>query len=110
MPESGGILYEADMALFFDTFFKNPTAPWRYSVGYESALMPAEDFATYQKILWNGEEPEAYQPWNRKMRPPDRLVMEAHTSPASALPQLEWHYAIKNLWIGRLPRDRQNPK
>jgi hypothetical protein len=110
LPDSGGILYEADMALFFDTFFKNPTAPWRYSVGYEPALMPPDDFATYQKILWNAEEPEAYQPWVRKMRPQDRLVLDARSSPASALPQLEWKYAVKNLWIGRLPSERKNPR
>ncbi|HEY3864136.1 MAG TPA: hypothetical protein VGO59_19885 [Verrucomicrobiae bacterium] len=104
LPEPGGIFYETDMEFFFHTFFKNPTAPWRYSVGYESALMPKEDFDTYQQILLHFEEPEAYQPWIKKMRPADRLVLSSHSSPAAFLPSLEWKHGVGNLWLGRLPR------
>ena len=35
LPDQGGIFYTADMTLFFQTFFKNPQANWRYSVGFE---------------------------------------------------------------------------
>ena len=77
MPEKGGILYSAEMSIFYQTFFKNPNGDWRYILGYEPALMPDEDFKVYHRILWNFGDAKAYQPWVKKMRPPDRLVIVA---------------------------------
>jgi hypothetical protein len=104
LPGPGGIFYETDMEFFYHTFFRNPTAPWRYTAGFEPAFMPADDFAAYRQILISEDNPESYRPWIKKMRPQDRLVLSARASPATFLPELEWKYALGTLWLGRLPR------
>ena len=103
MPDKGGILYSADMGIFYQTFYKNPHADWRYILGYEPALMPAEDFKTYHGIYWNNGEAKAYEPWVEKMKPADRLVIRGSGGERPNLPQLEWHYAVSGVWVGRLP-------
>jgi hypothetical protein len=103
LPGTNGIFYETDMEFFYHTFFRNPTAPWRYTAGFEPAFMPEEDFATYQRILANPGNSDSYQPWIKKMRPEDRLVLSARSDPSAFLPQLEWKYSIDSLWLGRLP-------
>ncbi len=44
LPDNGGVFYSADMTLFYQTFYKNPKANWRYILGFESTFMPDEDF------------------------------------------------------------------
>ncbi len=107
LPEKGGIFYTIDMTLFYQTFFKNPNADWRYILGYEPALMSDEDFAVYHKILWNSGDPEAYLPWVNKMRPADRLVIRGGSPPD--IPRLEWYYVPHRIWIGRLPDTNAPP-
>jgi hypothetical protein len=104
MPEAGGILYSADMGIFYQTFYKNPTADWRYILGYEPALMPAEDFETYHSIMWNNGDAKAYAPWVNKMKPADRLVIRGNGNERPNIPQLEWDYGVSGIWIGRTPR------
>jgi len=104
LPTKGGILYAADMNVFYQTFFKNPHGDWRYLVGYEPWLMPAEDFETYHKILWNSGDAKAYEPWVKKMKSADRLVIGGNSGQRPNLPQLEWNYGVSGLWIGRTPR------
>ncbi|HZI32167.1 MAG TPA: hypothetical protein VFF11_07485, partial [Candidatus Binatia bacterium] len=104
MPGKGGILYTADMGIFYRTFFKNPKADWRYILGYEPALMPTDDFNTYHSILWNNGDATAYEPWVKKMTPADRLVIPGNGHQRPDVPQLEWKYAITGFWIGRTPR------
>jgi hypothetical protein len=104
MPEKGGILYSADMGTFYQTFFKNPNGDWRYMLGYEPALMPAEDFKTYHSIHWNYGDAKAYAPWVEKMMPADRLVIRGGKGERPNIPQLEWNYGVSGIWIGRTPR------
>ena len=104
MPESGGILYSVDMGIFYQTFFKNPKGDWRYQTAYEPALMPKEDFETFQKILWNNNDPKGYAPWVAKMKIADRLVIRGESAGHPDIPQLEWGYGVSGLWIGRVPR------
>lgn len=104
MPGHGGIFYAAEMSVFYQTFFKNPHGDWRYMVGYEPWLMPAEDFETYHRILWNAGDAKAYEPWVKKMQPADRLVIRGDGGQRPNLPQLEWNYGATGLWIGRTPR------
>jgi hypothetical protein len=104
MPEKGGILYSADMTVFYQTFFKNPDGDWRYILGYEPGFMPDEDFQVYHKVLWNYGDAKAYEPWVKKMRPEDRLVIRGNGGSPPNLPQLEWDYGISGIWIGRTPR------
>lgn len=35
LPEGDGIFYNPDMAFFYNTFYKNPQANWRYILGFE---------------------------------------------------------------------------
>jgi hypothetical protein len=105
LPEPGGILYEADMVIFFQTFYKNPTAPWKYALGFEPGLMTQENLDVLRKVQWNYSDMRAYEPWVKKMRPEDRLVIRAFQSAGMPnIPELEWNYAATGLWVGRLPR------
>jgi hypothetical protein len=103
LPDKGGILYATDMTVFYQTFYKNPHGDWRYILGFEAALMPAEDFEVYHKVLWNYGDTKAYTPWLLKMTPADRLVIRGSRGQPPAIPQLDWNYAASGLWIGRLP-------
>lgn len=109
LPEPGGILYADSMPVFYDTFYKNPKAPWRYILGFEATFMPAEDLEIYRKIQWNLGNPAAYEPWIDKMRPEDRLVLKRSAGARPNLPRLEWKYAAADTWIGRLPRNVSAP-
>jgi hypothetical protein len=111
LPESGGIIYSVDMTVFYDTFFKNPTAPWRYVLGFEPALMRPEDLAVMRRVQWNFGDLRAYEPWVKKMRRQDRLIIPASSLPANgpartvaSIPELEWLLAPNDWWIGRLPQ------
>jgi hypothetical protein len=104
LPEADGVMYAADMTVFYQTFFKNPHAPWRYILGFEPTFMPPEDLKIYRNIQRNFGAYKAYGPWVNKMRPEDRLVIRAGASAAPTVPGLEWHYTARDLWLGRKPR------
>ena len=107
LPEKDGILYSTDMTIFYQTFYKNPKADWRYILGFEATLMKPDDFEVYHKALWNFGDSKAYQPWLLKMTPTDRLVIRGGRSSPPNLTQLEWNYGVSGIWIGRLPNHRQ---
>jgi hypothetical protein len=102
LPEKNGIFYSAQMEFFYNTFYTNPTADWRYILGLEPALMPDDDLRIFRTIQYNKFAPPAYEPWIKKMQPGDRLAIYSPVEPN--LPELQWHLALGNLWIGRLPR------
>jgi hypothetical protein len=104
LPAPGGIIYNSDMDVFFTTFYKNPTAPWRYVLGFESGLMTPENLAILRKAQWNLGDSRAYEPWVKKMRPEDRMFIHATHGGMPNIPELEWKYAATELWIGRLPQ------
>jgi len=91
------------MDVFFKTFYKNPTAPWRYVLGFEPGLMLPENLAVLRKAEWNFGDAHSYEPWVEKMRPEDRLIIHATGGAPPNLPKLEWNYAATETWIGRLP-------
>ncbi len=105
LPEKNGIFYADNMSFFYITFYKNPRADWRYMVGFEPALMPPEDLKIYRAIQRRRGSDEPYEPWIKKMRPEDRLVVERPYQPS--LPSLEWK-RIGEYWIGRLSRKEAN--
>jgi hypothetical protein len=107
LPGEHGIFYTAHLGFFYSTFYQNPQADWRYILGFEPALMPDEDRAIYRTIQSSGGAIQAYEPWVRKMRPEDRMAIYSAGQPD--LPQLEWHYAVGSLWIGRLPERAKTP-
>ena len=104
LPDPGGILYNGDMDLFFQTFYKNPKADWRYILGFEPGLMRPEDLDVLRKIQWNYGDARAYEPWVKKMRAQDRLAIRGTSGAPPRIPELEWHYAVSHVWLGRLPR------
>jgi hypothetical protein len=109
LPGSGGIFYAADPAFFYETFFKNPRADWRYILGFEMTLMPPDDFQTLYRILWNFGAGASYRPWVEKLRPQDRLFVRGDPGVAPPIPGLEWHHTLGGMWSGRLPRQPPSP-
>jgi hypothetical protein len=107
LPEPGGIIYNSDMDVFFQTFYKNPTADWKYILGFESGLMPPENLKVLRDAQWNFGDARAFEPWVKKMKPADRMVIRGGGMPD--IPELEWHYIGSGLWVGRLPQATNNP-
>jgi hypothetical protein len=101
LPDPGGVLYTDDMRLFFQLFYHRPTAPWRYIVGYEPALMPPEDLATFRNVL-AARTPDNFAPWVRKMTPADRLIIQS-TEGQPQIPGLAWTRVSATVWSGRRP-------
>lgn len=106
LPEKGGLIYTADMIAFYRTFYKNPTADWRYVLGFEPGIMPPDDLEILRNIQWNDYADSSYEPWVKKMRPADRLIIMTGPAKCPQLKGLEWCYAIHDTWIGRLPRPK----
>jgi hypothetical protein len=71
--------------------------------------MPKEDFEIYHKVLWNFGDAKAYEPWVKRMRPEDRLVIRGGRGGPPNIPQLEWYYAVSGIWVGRLPHPNAPP-
>jgi len=103
LPGPGGVLYSNEMRVFYNTFFRNPTAPWRYVLGFEPALMPADDLAVFRRIQLDYASDASFAPWVAKMRPEDRLVVVRSQPGQPRIPRLEWHSPYRGMWIGRLP-------
>jgi hypothetical protein len=101
LPGDGGIIYSPEMTVFYQTFFRNPEAPWRYVLGYEPALMTPENLKVLRNIQWNDGDPRTYLPWLEKMRPEDRLIFVGGVRMEPSLPGIEWIYAATDRWIGR---------
>ncbi|HEY1790208.1 MAG TPA: hypothetical protein VGJ73_18835 [Verrucomicrobiae bacterium] len=104
LPGPGGIIYNSDMDAFYQTFFKNPTADWKYILGFEPGLMRPEDLAVLRRFQWTFGDARALKPWADEMRPQDRMFIRAPASGRPNLPQLQWDYAATELWIGRIPQ------
>ena len=105
LPDSGGIIYNYDMHLFYDTFFLFPNAPWRYMLGSEPSMMPDEDLRTYADIIKTNCSYASFKPWVEKMTSADRLVLTGHPLRLPKIPELEWRCFGPKLWIGRIPRN-----
>ena len=101
LPDPGGILYTDDMRVFFQLFYHQPSAPWRYVIGYEPALMPPEDLATFRMTL-SRRTPGSFAPWTEKMKPQDRLILQS-TQGQPLIDDLEWTQVSPTVWSGRRP-------
>jgi hypothetical protein len=102
LPGDRGIFYSAQMDCFYNTFYANPNAPWRYVLGMEPAMMLPENLEIFRNIQRSHYAVQAYEPWATKMRPEDRMMITTGGRPN--LPQLEWTNAAGNIWIGRPAR------
>ncbi|BDU74849.1 hypothetical protein [Mesoterricola silvestris] len=104
LPAPGGIFYAPGMDFFFETFFRNPGAPWRYMVGYEPSMMPPHDLEVFRQTIASPSPADAIQPWIRSMRPEDRLALRGLPTVPPGIQTLEWFHVGGDLWIGRKPR------
>jgi hypothetical protein len=104
VPEPGGVIYSPHLFVFYETFFTNPNANWRYIMGFEPTFMPAEDRAVYYELCRTRNAITGCKPWVNKMTQADRLVLRASPRTRPAIPELEWYYAAEYLWVGRKPR------
>jgi len=104
LPEPGGIAYSTEMGVFYAIFLVNPDAPWKYALGFEPALMPAEDYAVYRDVKTSHGDFAAYGPWLRKMRAEDRLYVQYRSNQPPPITTLEWFQPTYTIWAGRLPR------
>lgn len=105
LPEPGGILYSDSMTMYYETFYNNPHGEWRYILGHEPALMPAEDLKVYREIQFYKHTIDSlFDPWVNKIRPEDRLILYRGKSSRPDIPQLEWKYVAYNTWSGRVPK------
>jgi hypothetical protein len=107
LPDAGGVLYNAGMLDFYQTFFANPNGDWRYILGFEPNLMPPADLEIYRALQWNRYDLRGFAPWVEKMRPADRLLIRSSSATPPSIPELDWHYAATSAWLGRLPRPGQ---
>ena len=107
LPDPGGVVYSSSMGIFYQTFLKNPHAPWRYILGFEPIIMPPEDLKIYRNIQRNFGHYSTYEPWVKKMKPEDRLIVNHTPDKAPKIEGLDWHLTTGNVWIGRLPRDTE---
>ncbi|MCX5666919.1 MAG: hypothetical protein NTY34_01200, partial [Candidatus Omnitrophica bacterium] len=105
LPEADGVVYLTDMTLFYQTFYKNPKARWRYILGFEPTWMKPDDLAIFRNILWNYGAFKSFEEWVKKMRPQDRLIVRHPSGKPPAISGLEWYYAATDTWIGRLPKN-----
>jgi hypothetical protein len=104
VPDPGGVLYNVDLSVFYETFYRNPNGNWRYILGFEPSLMRPEDLVVYRDLWQSGNAIKACAPWIQQMTPADRLVLRADPRIRPAIRQLEWFYAVTNTWVGRKPR------
>jgi hypothetical protein len=103
LPEPGGILFADSMDFFFQGFYRQPRAPWRYAVGFEQSLMPPEDREIFRELMARRplRPAQVFEPWIRRMRPQDRLLLET-TGPQDPPPLsgLEWTFVPPTFWSG----------
>jgi hypothetical protein len=100
LPDEGGILYNDDMALFYQMFYLNPHGPWRYTLGFESTWMSADNLKVYGNIQLTRSKNESYAPWVAKMTSKDRMILVLGSKPQ--IEGLEWYEVTPTIWSGRL--------
>jgi hypothetical protein len=93
------------MTIFYQIFYKNPKADWRYILGFESAFMPREDLKILRYIQSNARIYKYFGPWVKKMKPEDRLILRADMDHQPKISELEWNYTALNIWVGRKPTE-----
>jgi hypothetical protein len=104
LPDDGGIVYNDSMGLFYEMFYHNPTAPWRYTLGFEPIWMPPNLLETYRNIQLTRGNSKSYEPWVGEMTPKDRMILVRNTKPD--IKGLDWHEVTSTVWSGRLAMER----
>jgi hypothetical protein len=108
LPGKDGVIYSDDMGVFYTTFYKNPSAPWRYVLGFEPAIMPKDDLDIYRNIQLHHGDANYFDPWVKKMRLQDRLIVLSPPEKRPAIKGLEWYNIPDIIWIGRIPKSEDS--
>jgi len=98
LPEDGGILYSADMRVFYSLYFRLPHAKFRYSTGFEPGIMPPDDLKVLRAIQSSDGAVPAYKPWFDKMTGKDRVFLSAAAKPS--WPKMEFK-EFYGFWMAR---------
>lgn len=106
LPEDGGIIYSPDMRAFYTLLYTYPNENWKYTTGFERALM--ED--SNRKVLsdwYQANIVEAFIPWYEKLTPADRLIFGGRPEALLSLEEepysrVEWKSFGKYFWVGKL--------
>lgn len=98
LPDPGGILYSADMMIFYQLYYRLPHEKFRFELGFEPGLMPDSDMAVLRSIQFTEGLLDEYQPWFLKMNPADRVVLSYPEKPK--WPGMEFA-KFYGYWIGR---------
>jgi len=104
LPDDGGIVYNDNMFLFYQVFYNNPQAPWRYALGFEPIWMTADNLKIFRDIQLNRGKDENYIPWVKKMTPKDRMILLRNGKPQ--IEGLEWHEVTPTVWSGKLEQKK----
>lgn len=104
LPDDGGIVYNDNMFLFYQVFFNNPQAPWRYVLGFEPIWMTADNLKNFRHIQLTRGKDESYIPWVKKMTAKDRMLLIRNGKPQ--IEGLEWHEVTPTVWSGKLERKK----
>lgn len=104
-PDDGGIVYNDSMATFYLNYFENPDARYRYVIGFEPAIVPAENRSVFRDIVYTDFHFKSYEPWIKKLTNKDRIFTTVDIS--KNYPQLDWIKAANKLWIGKLPKQHE---
>ena len=99
LPDDGGILYNDNMTLFYQVFYLNPHAPWRYMLGFEPIWMTTDNLKIYRNIQLTRGKNESYAPWVGKMTEKDRMILIRNVKPQ--IEGLEWHEVTPTVWSGK---------
>jgi hypothetical protein len=99
LPEEGGILYNDNMGLFYQMFYQNPSAPWKYTLGFEPIWMPEKDLETFRNIQLTRGKPESYSPWVESMNNKDRMILIRAKIPE--IEGLNWNEITPGIWSGK---------
>jgi hypothetical protein len=103
LPGPGGIVYSPDINVFYRFFFLYPDREWRYMTGMEPGLMAPQDRAIYEQVHATLSV-APMDPWLRKLRPQDRLILLnlPGPNPWADRNELEVYRTPDNLVIVRL--------
>jgi len=100
LPDAGGTIYSDNMNIFYQVFYRNPGAPWRYTLGFEPVWMTADNLKIYRNIQLTRGKNESYALWVQKMTKKDRMILIRGDKPQ--IKGLEWHEVTPTVWSGKL--------
>ncbi len=104
LPDDGGIVYNDNMFLFYQVFYNNPHAPWRYALGFEPIWMTADNLKIFRRIQLTRFRDESYVPWVKKMTAKDRMILVRGAKPQ--IEGLEWREVTPTVWSGKLEQKK----